>query len=306
MDLKVAFTSQDTVPDVDHALASVKRLAERLHIAYRKADIEPRNILLSHGFYPVDGAHFNSETGKSPKEMIETLSDGERETLGFRKVRGRWYRTMNAPLEQNPYYQLRVGMLADGVEEQACRLEARGFTLALHPLMYTFDLRFITLQFEDMTGKKTTCGSFVGQVFYADTDTPLPSSEIEERTGLFGPLVHMQLVEFLAALKREAIPSLYIRDPSGYLETGNVGELVTACKQAGMTLTHFWNALSQSENATPEEAFFKGNLDLPEHSRPPVLEGTVGSEERLRQLGNFLVTHGHLLPDIDKLLADGR
>ncbi len=301
MDLKVAFASQDIVPNVDHALACVKQLAQRLHIAYREADIEPRNILLSHGFYPVDRSHFNAEKGKSPKEMIETLSDGERETLGFRKVRGRWYRTMNGPLEQNPYYQLRVGMLADGVEELSCKLEAKGFTLAFHPLMYTFDLRFITLHF-----KNTTCGPFIGQVFYADTDTPLPSSEIEERTGLFGPLVHMQFVEFLAALKRKAIPSLYVGDPSNYLEHGNVFELSTACEQAGMTLTHFWNALSQSENAPPEEAFFKENLDLPEHSCPPALEGAVGNEERLRQLGEFLVANGHLLPDIDKLLADGR
>lgn len=307
MDIKVAFTSRDIVPDVKRALASIKQLADRLYIAYRKADIEPRNIVLSHGFYPVDGLHLTSTTmdnvaGTSPKDVIENLSATERERFGFRKVRERWYRTMNSPLEQSPYYQLRVEMLVDGVEEQACRLEAKGFTLAFHPLMYTFDLRFVTLHFKDMV-----CGPFVGQVFYADTDTPLPSSGTEERTGLFGPLVHIQLVEFLAALKREAIPSLYIRDPSGYLESGNVSELVTACKQAGMTLTHFWETLSTHENTAPgEEAFFKGSLDLPEPSHLPDLEGAVGSEERLRQLEQFLVTHGHLLPDIDKLLADGR
>ena len=124
-----------------------------------------------------------------------------------------------------------------------------------------------------------------------------PYSEIEERTGLFGPLVHMQMVEFLAALKRIAIPSLYIRDPSGYLESGDAFALLEAFNVAELAYGDFF-------------ALMFPTLEAPEFGDKqqliPDLSGPVGSDQRVRQLEEFLFVRGIPLPDIDDLLERGR
>jgi hypothetical protein len=281
MDLKVAFTSQDTVPNVDEVLTTIRNLSKRLQIAQRETNME-KKILLQPGFYAVS---------------VEQLSAADRERFGFRELRGQWYRTPNGEMEQSPYYKLRVKMLEDNVDLE-CRLEARGFVLALHPQMYTFNLSLITLHFENKR-----CGPFVGQIVSIDGETPFPSSEIEERTGLFGPLVHIQLVEFLAALKREAVPSLYIRDPSGYLEHGDTSKLTRTIQEADP----FWKPLI--DGGVQESESVRAALGLPDIDQELAglnLVGEVGSSERVEALEHFLMTRGHPLPDIDTLLANGR
>lgn len=279
MDLKVAFTSQDIVPDAAYALEVAQGLAQRLHIAHRRAHLPRQANRLEHGFFPL------------LDEQVVGFSKAQREQLGIRKLRGAWYRTEQGPLEQSPYYRYRVGMLEQGVESVEAELEALGQRLAFHPNMYTFELRFISLHLPGQT-----LGPFVGGLMDWGKRW-FPYSEIEERTGLFGPLVHMQMVEFLAALKRIAIPSLYIRDPSGYLESGDVFALLEAINAAELTYGDIF-------------AMMFPTLEAPEMGSKeqliPDLRGEVGSEQRLRQLEEFLFVQGVPVPDIDDLLARGR
>jgi hypothetical protein len=279
MDLKVAFTSQDVVPDVVYALEVAQGLAERLCIAHRAAHLSRRFNRLEHGFFALSD------------EQVKGFTKAQREQLGIRKLHGHWYRTERGPLEQSPYYRYRLAMLEQNLGAVDSEIEALGLRLALHPNMYTFELRFISLY---LSGQ--TVGPFVGGLMDWGQGW-FPYSEIEERTGLFGPLVHMQMVEFLAALKRIAIPSLYIRDPSGYLERGDVFALLEAMNLAEMTYQDFFALIFPS-------------LEMPEIGEKnqliPDLSGPVGSEKRVRQLEEFLLNCQASTPDIDDLLARGR
>jgi hypothetical protein len=279
MDLKVAFTSQDVVPDVEYAFKVAQELAERLHIAHRPAHLERQWQGFEHGFLPL------------PEEYVTPLSKSQRQELGIRKLYGAWYRSENGPMGQSPYYRHRVGMLERGQEAVEGELEATGFRLALHPNMFTFELRFITMYLPDRT-----VGPFVGGLMDWG-QAWFPYSEIEERTGLFGPLVHMQLVEFLAALRRIAIPSLYIRDPSGYLEHGDSFALLEAMDIAGMGYQELLELMVP--NHQPPEI-------LDKHQLIPDLSGSVGSAGRVRHLEEFLFTQGIPLTDIDSLIEQGR
>ena len=292
MDIKVAFTSQALVPNPAGALEVARGLAERLHIAHRPAVFKPQYIELPHGFFPI------------PAATVAQLSPHHIAQQGLRQIRGEWYRTANGQLEQSPYYQWRLGQLEAGIEQSWCEIEAVGLRLALHPNMHSFDLLLITLHLEHQT-----IGPFTGQVF-PEMDL-FPSSEIEERTGLFGVLVHMQLVEFLAALRREAIPSLYIRDPSGYLEHGDVLELFTAFENAGFGYQSFLEALTIPQDATPDQTRqLKAFWRLPETEDKtlalPDLRGEVGSEGRIAAFEEFLFLSGVTPVDIDHLIAEGR
>jgi hypothetical protein len=280
MDIKVAFTSQDFVPDATRAFSVADTLMTRLRIAHRPAHLERQPARLPHGFIPTPSGF-----------QVGQLSDAQRRHYTVRELRGETYLLESGPLEQSPYYRLRVQMLEDGTNEMDVELEALGMHVAIHEHAFTFNLSFITLHIA-----RKPFGTFTGSLIPDFADMPFfPSSGIEERTGLWGPLVHLQLVECLAALKRETVPSLYIRDPSSYLETGDVFALLEAMNVAGYTYDEFSQWIG---------------LDLPEIQEKeqflPVLSGPVGSEERIAQLEEFLFTRGVPPVNIDDLLARGR
>jgi hypothetical protein len=280
MDIKIAFTSQDFVRDPARAFSVTSDLMTRLRIAHRPAHLERRPIRIPHGFIPMP-AGFHAEQ----------LNDAQRRHYTVRELRGETYLLESGPLEQSPYYQWRVQMLEDGLDEADCELEALGMHVAIHENAFTFNLSFITLHvggkpFGTFTG--SLIPDFGGAAYF-------PSSGIEERTGLWGPLVHMQVVECLAALKRETVLSLYIRDPTAYLETGDAFALLEAMNVAGYTYDAFsrWIGLELPEIQDKQQFL-------------PVLEGAVGSAERIAQLEAFLFTQGTAPVDIDDLLARGR
>jgi hypothetical protein len=278
VDIKVAVAARDFVDDVPRALETLESLLTRLHIAHRPKITSSRTVQLVPGFIPM------------PPEVLTQLNHAQRAHYRPLEVRGETYLLERTALQDNPYYRLRVQMLEDGVEALECRLEAHGFTLAIHEQAFTFAVEFITLEPVDRA-----FGTFIGQLVDFGRGDPFPSSEIEERTGLWGPLVHMEFVECLAALKRAAIPSLVIRDPSGYAEQGDAFALLEAMNLAGYT----YDAVSQWIG-----------LELPDIQDKqqfiPNLSGAVGSEERINQLEAFLFTNGIAPVDIDDLLERGR
>ena len=295
MDIKVAFTSQGFVPDAKAALESATRLAERLHIAHRPLNVPRQPNRFPHGFI-----------GYEP-ELFKQFNPKQLEHYKVREVRGMFYLLEDGPLQQSPYYQRRVAMLEAGQESLEGEVEALGLRLAFHPSMYTITLQFITLH-----EKGERFGTFVGQLLPDLGGEPyFPSSEIDERTGLFGVLVHMQMLEFLAALKLEAVPSLYILDPTGYLENGDVLELMTTFEGAGFTYQRFMEMLAIPEDATLEQQReLKAFWRLPETEDKtlalPDLRGEVGSEGRIATFEEFLFLSGVAPVDIDNLIAEGR
>lgn len=295
MDIRVAFTSQDFVPEPQRALEAAQGLADRLKIAHRSANLVRQPVRLPHGFI-----------GYEP-ELFRQLTPQQLEPYLVREIRGQFYLLEDGPLQQNPYYRRRVQMLEAGQEWLEGEVEALGLRLAFHPSMYTFNLKFITLY-----ERGERLGTFAGQLLLDLGGEPyFPSSEIDERTGLFGVLVHMQMVEFLAALKREAVPSLCILEPTGYLERGEVLELMTTFEGAGFTYQRFLEALVISEDATAQEQReLKAFWRLPESEDKslalPDLRGPVGSPERIAALEEFLFLSGVAPVDIDHLIAEGR
>jgi hypothetical protein len=292
MDVKVGFASQDFVPDQERALRAAERLADRLKIAHRPAHLARQPVRLSHGFI-----------GYQP-ELFRQFTPEQLKPYRVREIGGQFYLLEDGPLQQSPFYRFRVRMLEEGREELMGELEATGLRLALHPLMHTFALQFITLH---LGGRPF--GPFVGEVL-SDMDN-FPSSEIEVRTGLFGVLVHMQMVEFLAALKREAIPSLCIREPTGYSGNGDVLELMTTLEGAGFGYQRLIETLAIPEDATPQErrelqAFWRLPETEDKELALPDLSGPVGSPPRIAALEEFLFLSGIPLVDIDDLIGRGR
>jgi hypothetical protein len=281
MDLQVAFTATDVVPNVAQTLRSAGRLARRLRIGQTVTRFERTAIDFWHGFVPLPEAHRN---GANANQL---------EGLGFRELRGQWYRTEDGPFERNPYYQYRLGLLERDLKGVPLNLEADGICLAVHEQMFTIHLRLIQLHPED---GKTIVGPFVGDLFET-SDSWMPFHELEERTTVGGPLAHIRLVEFLAALKREAIPSLTIRDPSGYLEHGSVPALLETMDIAAAEFASLAQTLSPDEEIP---TIFE------RQSAVPTLNGPVGGKERVAQLEGFLDSHGFVAPDIHEMLERGR
>ena len=280
MDLKVAYAALDWVPDPENAFRVAKNTAARLKIAAKEHRVARKKYEWQHGFIGMT------------EDQYQQLTPQQR-TLPLRKIRDEWYVIPERPIEQSPYYQHRVRMLSDGVASMTGSLEAAGLKLALHERMFTMDFLFITLRLPN-----ETVGPFLG--ILADFgDWVYPGSEIEERTGLFGPLVHMQFVEFLSAVKREAIPSLFIRDPSGYADHGDVFGLLEAMNISASTYETLFQALFPTLEIT-------GVIQHDPRALIPMLEGEVGSPERIQQFEHYLFTHGVAAPDIDALLEQGR
>jgi hypothetical protein len=281
MDLKVAFTAVECVPNVAQALDCAGRLASRLRIGHTPTRFERTVIEYWHGFVPL------------PEENLRNIDTSQLGPLGFRELHGQWYRTENGVLEQNPYYQYRLQMLEHNTNSLPVQLEAEGICLAVHAHMFTINLRLISLHLEN---QKTVIGPFVGDLFETG-DSWMPFHELEERTTVGGPLAHIRMVEFLAALKREAIPSLEIRDPSGYLEHGDVFALLETMNIATDEFSKFAQSLS-------------GELEIPDindtQSAVPSLSGPVGSEGRIAQLEQFLISNNFVAPDIHGMLERGR
>lgn len=280
MDLQVACAALDWVSDPDRALEVVRETAARLRIATSEHRRRRDPYEWQHGFIGFSD------------DRYEQLTPQQRESWPLRRIRDQWYRIPDTPIERSPYYQRRVRMLEDGVESMTGRLEARGLKLALHEQMFTFDFLFITLEFPD-----ETVGPFLGLLANLG-EWVFPASEIEERTGLFGPLVHMQFVEFLATIKREAIPSLYIRDPSGYAQHGDVTRLLEAMDISARTYEAMMAAFDPSTRIS--------DVIQADAAPIPMLSGEVGSAERIAQFEHYLFTHGVTAPDIDALLGQGR
>ena len=279
VDLKVAFTTLDAVPDVAGALASARALADRLRIAHRPVGLPRRANRLEHGFFP------------APDDFVRTLNPERIEAFGMRQVRGQWHRFDVGPIAESPCYRFRVRMLEDGVDALDGEIEGQGLRLAVNETMFTIEVQLVT-----MTFGKEIVGPFTAALFDMG-GWWLPGSEIDERTSIAGPLAHMQLVEFLAAWRREAVPSLYIRDPSGYLEHGDVFALLEAMNLAGAQLGELMQALFPGERMP----------DIQDMDRAlPQLSGAVGSAERVAQLEQFLFTNGVTAPDIDDMLERGR
>lgn len=281
MDLKVAFTAVDFVPDVEATLECAAQLAASLRIGHTPNSFARSTIEYWHGFVPL------------PKANVEMTNPSQLKQLGFRQIHGDWYRSENGPLEQNPYYQYRLRQLEAGRTSVPAQLEAKGIHLGVHEHMYTINLRLISLHLKD---QKTVIGPFVGDLFET-SDSWLPFHELEERTTVGGPLTHIRLIEFLAALKREAIPSLVVRDPSNYLEHGDVFALLETMNIATDEFSQLAKSLSD-------------NLEIPDindsQSAIPNLTGPVGSETRIAQLEQFLDSHKVLAPDIHDMLERGR
>jgi hypothetical protein len=280
MDLKVACAALDWVADPEHALRAAQETAARLKIATRKHRVVRTKYHWHHGLFGMTG------------DQYEQLTP-QQHTLPLRKIRDEWFIIPDTPIEQSPYYRRRVRMLEDNAEPIKGSLEAHGLKLALHENMFTTDFLFITLRF-----RKETVGPFLGLLAGTD-DWVYPGSEIEERTGLFGPLVHMQFVEFLSAVRREAMPSLFIRDPSGYADHGDVFQLLEAMN------------VSMDTYQTLFEALFPGFeigdvIQRDPRALIPMLAGEVGSPERIQQFEHYLFTHGVAAPDIEALLERGR
>jgi hypothetical protein len=278
VDLKVAIAGRDFIENSPHVLETLGSLLTRLGIAHRPKHVSSRRIDLQHGFIPM------------PREILTQLTEAQRQHFRVLEVRDEVYLLEHSALQDNPYYRLRVQMLEDGVESLSCTLESSGVVVAIHENAFTFSIECITL-----TPADRPFGTFLGTLVDFGGDNPFPSSEIEERTGLWGPLVHMQFVECLMALKRVAVPSLVVRDPSGYAEHGDVFMLLEAMNLAGYT----YDAVSDWIG-----------LPLPEiqdkQQTVPNLSGAVGSEARIQQLEAFLFTNGITPVDIDDLLARGR
>ena len=281
MDIKVAFTSVDFVRDFEQALGTAHQLAQRLRIGHTSTRFERITINYWHGFLPL------------PEEYLKRMKPNQLEQLGFRQIQGGWHRLDTGPLAQNPYYQYRIGLLEQGIERLPLQVEADGICLAVHEHMFTINLRLVTLHFED---QKTIIGPFVGDLFEMG-DSWMPFHELEERTTVGGPLAHIRLIEFLAALKRKAIPSLTIRDPSKYLEHGDVFALLETMNIA----TDEFGKLAKS---------LSGDLEIPDINDSqiaiPNLSGPVGSENRVAQLEQFLESHHFVAPNIHAMLERGR
>jgi hypothetical protein len=281
MDLKVAFTAVESVPNVEQALACASQLAQSLRIGHMPTRFERTAIDYWHGFVPL------------PEEYLKRMQPNQLEQLGFRQIQGGWHRLDNGPLAQSPYYQYRIRLLEAGINTTPLQLEADGICLAVHEHMFTINLRLINLHLED---QKTIIGPFVGDLFETN-DSWMPFHELEERTTVGGPLAHIRLIEFLAALKREAIPSLEIRDPSNYLEHGDVFALLETMNIA----TDEFGKLAQS---------LSGELEIPDindtQKAIPSLSGPVGSESRIAQLEQFLISNNFIAPDIHDMLERGR
>jgi hypothetical protein len=281
MDIKVAFTSVDSVQNPEQALETAHQLAQRLRIGHTATRFQRTTIEYWHGFMPL------------PAEYLQRMQANQLEQLGFRQIRDGWHRLDNGPLAQNPYYQYRIQLLEAGINTTPLQLEADGICLAVHEQMFTIHLRLINLHLED---QKTIIGPFVGDLFET-SDSWMPFHELEERTTVGGPLAHIRLIEFLAALKRKAIPSLVIRDPSNYLEHGDVFALLETMNIA----TDEFSKLAKS---------LSSELEIPDindtQSAIPSLSGPVGSEERIAQLEQFLASHHFVAPDIHDMLEQGR
>jgi hypothetical protein len=281
IDLKVAFTAVKFVPEVQQALECAAQLARRLRIGHTPTRFERTLTEYWHGFMPL------------PEEYLQRMQANQLEQLGFRQIQDGWHRLDTGPLAQSPYYQYRIRLLEQGIERLPLHIEADGICLAVHEHMFTIHLRLITLHLEN---QKTIIGPFVGDLFEL-SESWMPFNELEERTTVGGPLAHIRLIEFLAALKRQAIPSLVIRDPSNYLEHGDVFALLETMNIATDEFGKFANSLF-------------GEADLPDindtQSAIPNLSGPVGSEERLAQLEQFLASHGFVAPDIHEMLERGR
>jgi hypothetical protein len=281
MDIKVAFTSIDNVQNLEQALESARQLAQRLCIGHTATRFQRTKIDYWHGFMPL------------PAEYLERMQANQLEQLGFRQIQSGWHRLDTGPLAQSPYYQYRIQLLEAGINNIPLQVEADGICLAVHEHMFTINLRLINLHLED---QKTIIGPFVGDLFETN-DSWMPFHELEERTTVGGPLAHIRLIEFLAALKREAIPSLVIRDPSNYLEHGGIFALLETMNIATDEFGKLW------------ESFF-GELEMPDindiQSAIPNLSGPVGSEERIAQLEQFLALHHFVAPNIHDMLERGR
>jgi hypothetical protein len=276
MDIKVAFATQEPIPDVARAVQVLGDLLTRLRIGHCALPLESKPVQLPHGFFPIRSG------------MLEHLTKAQRLHYTVRHLRGKTYILEHGPLEQTPHYQWRVQLLEAGIETVDVMLEAQGFQIALHQHAMTFDWRIIALHEADQS-----IGPFTGQIF--GEEQPFPSSIIVERTGLWGPLVHMQFVECLAALKREAIPSLTIHDPSGYADHGDVFALLEAMSIADVTYNEFSKAIGLPPLEPQTAPLFV-----------PALEGAVGSADRVRQLEEFLFTQGIAPVDIDALMVRKR
>jgi hypothetical protein len=281
MDLKVAFTSTDFVPNVEQALESAEQLARRLRIGQTPTRFQRTSTEYWHGFMPL------------PEEYLKRMQATQLEQLGFRQIQGGWHRLDQGSLAQSPYYQYRIQLLEAGINTTPLQLEADGICLAVHEHMFTINLRLISLYLED---QKTIIGPFIGDLFET-SDSWMPFHELEERTTVGGPLAHIRLIEFLAALKREAIPSLAIRDPSNYLEHGDVFALLETMN------------IATDEFGELVKSLF-GELEMPDINDPqsaiPNLSGPVGSENRIAQLEQFLESHHFVAPDIHDMLERGR
>jgi hypothetical protein len=280
MDLKVACAALDWVADPEHALRVAQKTAAQLKIATKEHLLVREPYEWQHGFFGMND------------DQHQQLTPQQR-SLPFRKIRDEWFIIPDTPIEQSPYYRRRVRMLEDNMASMTGRLEGYGLKLALHENMFTVDFLFITLRF-----RKETVGPFLGLL--ADFgDWVYPGSEIEERTGLFGPLVHMQFVEFLSAIRREAIPSLFIRDPSGYADHGDVFQLLEAMNVSMDTYQTLFEALFPSLEIGDV-------IQRDPRALIPMLQGEVGSPERVTQFEHYLFTHGVAAPDIEALLERGR
>ena len=281
VDLKVAFTAVKTVPDVPRVLECAAQLAQRLRIGFTMTRFERTAIEYWHGFNPL------------PAQYLERMTPDQLERQGYRNIRGGWHRLDKDPLSKSPYYQYRIQMLEAGTYSTPVALEADGICLAVHENMFTIHLRLISMHLED---QKMIIGPFVGDLFET-SDSWMPFHELEERTTVGGPLAHIRLIEFLAALKREALPSLVIRDPSHYLKRGDVFALLETMSIATDEFGKFAKSLS-------------GNLEIPDindtQSAIPNLSGPVGSESRIAQLEQFLDSHSFVAPDIHDMLERGR
>jgi hypothetical protein len=281
VDLKVAFTAVKTVPDVPRVLECAAHLAQRLRIGFTRTRFERTAIEYWHGFNPL------------PAQYLERMTPDQLEQQGYREIRSGWHRLDKDAFSKSPYYQYRIQMLNTGTYSVPVELEADGICLAVHDHMFTIHLRLISLHLED---QKTIIGPFVGDLFET-SDSWMPFHELEERTTVGGPLAHIRLIEFLAALKREALPSLAIRDPSHYLKRGDVFAFLETMSIATDEFGRFAKSLSS-------------NLEIPDindtQSAIPNLSGPVGSESRLAQLEQFLDSHSFVAPDIHDMLERGR
>jgi|GEM_PF-3685386 len=268
MDLQVSFSARNLIPDVGAFLEAARTLAFRLRLAQRPLHAQDPEYAVGHGFVPM------------PLETEVRLNEAQRRHFTLHKLRGELYLTESGPLEDNPYYRWRLAMLEGGGPDRNGVLEASGLLLGIHERVWAFEFMAVALEY----GRGERVGPFLGGVV-----SGVAFSQQDVRTGFAGPLAHMQLLEFLTALRREVLPSLHIRDPSGYLESGDVLALLEAMGYARESYAALFEEFFD-DPALAERLQGSGGL--------PVLEGEVGSPARVVALERYLTQSRIPVPEL--------